>query len=125
MVPRPTARRPLIASLALGLRMGLFVASALAPSETSAASALEIKEGGTLIVGSRGMDFIDPALTQSFNSGTTIGLVSQGLEDATCALLFRYPVSPPPLVRYDLVPEVATGYPELSYDGKTYTFTIR
>jgi ABC-type transport system substrate-binding protein len=45
--------------------------------------------------------------------------------DATCAMLFRYPVSVPPVVHYDLVPEVATGFPALSRDGKTYTFTIR
>ena len=28
-------------------------------------------------------------------------------------------------MRYDLVPEVATEYPSVSRDGKTYTFTIR
>src|SRR5439155_6804800 len=71
------------------------------------------------------LDFIDPALTVPFTGGTTVGLVSRALEAATCALLFRYPVALPPVVRYDLVPEVATGYPALSYDGKTYTFTIR
>jgi ABC-type transport system substrate-binding protein len=48
-----------------------------------------------------------------------------GVEDATCAMLLRYPVSSPPVVRYNLVPEVATGYPAVSRDGKTYTFSIR
>src|SRR5205823_1011607 len=51
--------------------------------------------------------------------------VSWGVADATCALLFRYPVAPAPIVKYDLVPEVAAGYPQISRDGRTYTFTIR
>jgi ABC-type transport system substrate-binding protein len=52
-------------------------------------------------------------------------IASVAVGDATCALLLRYPVAPPPIVRYDLVPEVATGYPAVSPDGKTYAFTVR
>jgi ABC-type transport system substrate-binding protein len=127
MVPRRTARRLLVSSLVLGLAAGLFVVAAVAATSTRDAPQAHraVQEGGTLMIGARNLDFIDPALTQSFNSGTSIGLVSVGLEDATCALLFRYPVASPPVVRYNLVPEVATGYPALSYDGRTYTFTIR
>jgi ABC-type transport system substrate-binding protein len=109
------------------LVMGLVVAAGLAPAVTRATvrTGDGVKDGGMLTIGVRSLDFIDPALTVPFTGGTTVGLVSRALEDATCALLFRYPVAPPPVVRYDLVPEVATGYPALSYDGRTYTFTIR
>jgi peptide/nickel transport system substrate-binding protein len=127
MVRSPTARRLLVSSLLPGLAAGLFTVAAVAATSTRDASQAyrAVHEGGTLMIGSRSLDFIDPALTQSFNSGTAVGLVSQGLEDATCALLFRYPVARPPVVRYDLVPEVATGYPAVSADGRTYTFTLR
>ena len=36
----------------------------------------------------------------------------------------RYPDKPPP-AGYRLVPEVATDFPKVSADGKTYTFTLR
>jgi len=86
-----------------------------------------IKDGGIASVGVEAFDFIDPALTPSPNSSVDQGVftASWGVADATCALLFRYPVAPAPVVRFDLVPEVATGYPAVSRDGKTYTFTIR
>ena len=46
------------------------------------------------------------------------------LLDTTCARLMRYPDKPPP-AGYRLIPEVATGFPKVSADGKTYTFTLR
>jgi ABC-type transport system substrate-binding protein len=115
-----------MASLVAGLGMGVVAAAGLAPSDTRAAVRLDgAKDGGTLTIGVRSLDYIDPALALPFVGGSTTALVSRGLTDATCALLFRYPVAPPPAVRYDLVPEVAAGYPALSLDGRTYTFTIR
>jgi YVTN family beta-propeller protein len=43
---------------------------------------------------------------------------------ATCALLLNYPDSPAP-EGGELRPEVARGPPEVSRDGRTYTFTLR
>ena len=65
MVRRPTVRRPLIASLVTGLGMGLLLAAALVPSDTGAAVRADVrsgKEGGTLLIGIRDFDFVDPAL---------------------------------------------------------------
>ena len=64
----------------------------------------------------------DPTLRSSWPRRTPCGRP----HDATCAKLLRYPDSPTPVGHdYNLVPEVATGYPAISRDGKTYTFTIR
>jgi ABC-type oligopeptide transport system substrate-binding subunit len=45
------------------------------------------------------------------------------VEYATCAKLLNYPDKPPP-DGWQLQPEVATGMPAVSSDGRTYTFTI-
>jgi peptide/nickel transport system substrate-binding protein len=45
------------------------------------------------------------------------------LANATCARLLRYP-DDPDASSWEMVPEVATGPPEVSADGRTYTFTI-
>jgi len=121
---------PLMASLVLGLGMGLLVAAGLAPSDTRGAVRVDgggVKDGGILKIGVTEFNAIDPALTLAPNTGATISaqIASVALGDATCALLFRYPVAGPPAIRYDLVPEVAAGYPKVSPDGRTYTFTIR
>jgi ABC-type transport system substrate-binding protein len=116
-------RMPLMASLIAGLGMGLIVATGLAPSDTRAARHV-VKEGGTLMIGAIEFNFIDPALATPPDAFNPYPLAVWPMEDATCALLLRYPVGPPP-VRYNLVPEVAAGYPAVSRDGKTYTFTIR
>src|SRR5262249_23884605 len=108
--------------------IGLAIAAAAIPGAGAAVRAGEVaNDDGTLMVGVVGFDFIDPALAPSPNSsvGQSVFTVSWAVADATCALLLRYPVGPPPSVGYELVPEVATGYPVLSRDGRTYTFTIR
>jgi ABC-type transport system substrate-binding protein len=114
-----------VASLVLGLGMGVVVAAGLAPSDTS--GAVRLKDGGILLIGTTAFDYIDPALVLDPPSTDAPSLVAAtwGVADATCAMLLRYPVSSPPIVRYDLVPEVAAAMPALSRDGKTYTFTIR
>ena len=43
---------------------------------------------------------------------------------ATCAKLLNYPDTPLPHGS-GLVPDVARSLPTVSYDGRTYTFTIR
>jgi ABC-type transport system substrate-binding protein len=122
MARRPARRRLLISLCLLAIALGLLV-SVAAPAGPRAE-----KEGGTLTIGIASFDVIDPALVPdpSTNSAPpNILIATWGLEDATCAMLLRYPATRPPAVRFDLVPEVATGYPTLSRDGKTYTFTIR
>jgi ABC-type oligopeptide transport system substrate-binding subunit len=46
------------------------------------------------------------------------------IEFATCAKLLNYPDEPAP-EGWQLQPEVATAMPDVSPDGRTYTFTIR
>jgi peptide/nickel transport system substrate-binding protein len=59
-------------------------------------------------------DSIDPAIT--VDAGDALS--------ASCALLMHYPDKPLP-EGTRVVPEVAAGYPVISSDSKTYTFTIR
>ncbi len=59
-------------------------------------------------------DSIDPAIT--VDAGDALS--------TSCALLMHYPDKPLP-DGTRVVPEVAAGYPDISRDGKTYTFTIR
>jgi ABC-type transport system substrate-binding protein len=121
MSRRPTARRLLISSVVLALGLGLLVVAASAGHRS-------VKGGGTLVVGSPAFDFIDPALVPDpvFAASSLVPtLAAWGAEDASCAMLLRYPVGPPLRQDYRLVPEVAAGYPTVSRDGKVYTFTIR
>jgi ABC-type transport system substrate-binding protein len=121
MARKPTARRLLIASVALTLGLGLLVAAASAGHRSA-------KEGGMLVIESPAFDFIDPALVSDPLLSAACGACTTAMwavADATCAMLYRYPVNAPPVVSYRLVPEVATGDPELSRDRRTYTFTIR
>ena len=53
-----------------------------------------------------------------------INLTGWALLDTTCARLMTYPDKPPP-AGYRAVPEVATAFPKVSRDFKTYTFTLR
>ena len=63
-----------------------------------------------------GLDNIDPALSYS--------PAGWALIDTTCARLMAYPDKPPP-AGYRAAPEVAAGFPKVSRDLKTYTFTLR
>src|SRR5262249_54778741 len=121
--PVPEMRKPrrAVSILLVGFAL-VFVVTAASARPSS------VKEGGTLVVGALFLDHIDPALVP----GPTVPdsppgtvLLAWGVEDATCAMLLRYPATRPPAVRFDLVPEVAARYPDRSRDGKTYTFTIR
>ena len=93
-----------MASLVAGLVMGLVLATGLAPSDTRASVRLDgAKEGGTLVLGVGSLDYIDPTLAAPVSGGSTpVALAWRNLTEATCALLFRYPVAPPPVVRYNL-----------------------
>jgi ABC-type transport system substrate-binding protein len=74
------------------------------------------REGGIFRVGVSGLDYVDPALSYSLGGWTLI--------DTTCARLMTYPDKPPP-AGLRVVPEVATSFPKISRNGKTYTFTLR
>ena len=78
----------------------------------------EAREGGDfrISLGAGGFDHIDPALAY--------GGASWAVLDTVCATLMAYPDKPPP-AGYRLVPGVAKGYPRVSKDGKTWTFTLR
>jgi peptide/nickel transport system substrate-binding protein len=100
-----------LAMLAVGAGL---LASAAARGGDSGES---IRNGGTFRVSFWASDFdhIDPALSY----GPTWALV-----DTTCATLMRYPDRPPP-EGFRLAPEVAAGFPRVTRDLKTFTFTLR
>ena len=62
------------------------------------------------------LDSMDPAIANT--------QASWSLLDLTCARLMTYP-DKSGLGAYKLAPEVAAAPPEVSRDGKTYTFTLR
>jgi peptide/nickel transport system substrate-binding protein len=62
------------------------------------------------------IDYVDPALAYYGPSWA--------LEYATGAMLLNYPDAPAPRGSR-LVPEVASGFPRVSKDGKTYTFRLK
>jgi ABC-type transport system substrate-binding protein len=74
-------------------------------------------KGGTLRISRpRDVDSVDPALAYVLDSWM-IGF-------ATCARLYSYPDKPAPEGAV-LIPEVATGFPRVSRDGKTQTIELR
>ncbi|CAN5280500.1 ABC transporter substrate-binding protein [soil metagenome] len=86
-----------------------------APDESSRAQ----QEGGIFRVSLHalaGIDYMDPALA-SIPPGWA-------LLDTTCARLMSYPDKNVPAA-FRLRPEVATAFPTISRDGKTYTFRLR
>src|SRR5215218_9777995 len=120
MARESTARTLLVSSLALALGLGLLVVAASAGPRS-------MKDGGTLVIGSPAFDYIDPALVPdpSFAQSSLVpALAAWGAEDASCAMLFRYPVGPPSRQDYRLVSEVAAGYPDVTRQGRTYTYTF-
>jgi len=76
------------------------------------------RDGGTFRVAlqSGAVDFVDPALSYSVWSWILL--------DTTCARLMSYPDRAPPQ-GFRLQPEVATGYPRVTNDARTFTFTLR
>lgn len=73
--------------------------------------------GGTFRVSlHEDIDYVDPALAYY--------VPSWGIEFATCSMLMNYPDAPAPKGS-KLIPEVAQGFPQISRDGKTYTFNLK
>lgn len=104
---------------ALGTAMVIAAALAgTASSKPSSASSSAQKKGGTMNVNmsSTDVDYTDPALAYGSNSWQIL--------DAVAAKLMNYP-DKPGAAGSKLVPDAAVGFPTVSKDGKTYTFTIR
>jgi peptide/nickel transport system substrate-binding protein len=109
---RRTGSRRLIL-LGLVVVAGVVGGSALAGSRAVPV----IPEGGTLRVNVTGTDLasLDPAINYDTDGGQILY--------ATCAKLVNYPDRAAPLGSV-VEPEVATGMPSVSRDGRTYTFQI-
>lgn len=102
-------RRHIVAAAALGAV--LTIGAAGAPGSPAAGGIFRVS-----INTASGIDYMDPALASS--------PPGWALLDTTCARLMSYPDRPAP-AGFRLQPEVATGFPRVSRDGKTYTFTLR
>jgi peptide/nickel transport system substrate-binding protein len=108
-------RRTGVSALMLVLGAGLLAAAAFAGG-----SGTTMRNGGTFRVslqaGAPGLDYIDPAL--AYQPGSSV------LLDASCGRLIGFPDKPSGKgVR--LVPDLATGFPRVSGNGRVYTYTVR
>ena len=75
------------------------------------------RKGGTLRISmARDVDSVDPGVLYSVDGWQ--------LEFATCANLYNYPDAPAPKGAV-VIPEVATGFPKVSPDGKTQTIELK
>jgi ABC-type transport system substrate-binding protein len=115
----PALAAPVIATL---VGASLLVGSAFASSASSAgpakAGGSEAKRGGTLRINLSTTDFeyLDPALAYDAAGWQVLYM--------TNLMLLNYPDKPAP-EGSRLVPDAAAGFPRVSRDGRTYTFTIK
>jgi ABC-type transport system substrate-binding protein len=111
---------PALAAAAVGA--GLLLAAGLAGSAQSAvpakAGGAEAQRGGTLRINLSTTDFeyLDPALAYDAPGWQVLYM--------TNLMLLNYPDKPAP-EGSRLIPDAAAGFPRISRDGKTYTFTIK
>ena len=89
-----------------------------APSTTAPTTTAPVQTNQTLQLASSStdVDYSDPALAY--------GVLSWEIEYNTCAKLMNYSDAGG-VVSNELTPDATEGYPVISKDGKTYTFTIR
>ena len=101
-----------VAALGIGAML-LASASVAAPSSSS------VSRGGTLRLNASDTDYeyLDPALAYDAIGWATLYAVNM--------MLLNYPDKPASAGGNQLVPEAATGFPTVSRDGKTYTFTVK
>jgi ABC-type transport system substrate-binding protein len=106
------------AVLGAGLLVGASFASSAGSHAPAKAGSGEAKRGGTLRVNLSTTDFeyVDPALAYD--------AYGWGVLYMTNLMLLNYPDKPAP-EGSRLVPDAAVGFPRVSRDGKTYTFTIK
>src|SRR4051795_11814704 len=117
-------RSPMRRKLWLSVMMIVIGSSLLVAAGTASGAGKATKHssaataGGTLRVNlsATDVDFVDPALSYF--------VPSWQIEYATCVKLLNYPDAGPPRGS-QLVPEGTIGFPRISHDGKTYSFTIR
>jgi ABC-type transport system substrate-binding protein len=98
---------------------GLLVSAAFAGSAGPAAQgSAEAKRGGTLRINLSTTDYeyLDPALSYDAAGWQVLYM--------TNLMLLNYPDKPAP-EGSRLVPDAAVGFPRVSRDGRTYTFTIK
>jgi peptide/nickel transport system substrate-binding protein len=106
-----TRRRLLVLSAAAAFAMTAASGAALAgDSGTRAAGVLRVN------ISNSDVQYLDPQLDYEFYGWTLLF--------ATCANLMTYP-DKGGTAGTRLVPEVSHGFPRISKDGRTYTFTIR
>src|SRR5215217_2306188 len=111
---------PTLAAAVIGA--GLLVGAGVAASAPGAAPAetggSEAKRGGTLRVNlsTTDFEFLDPALSYDAPGWQVLYM--------TNLMLLNYPDKPAP-EGSRLVPDAASGFPRVSRDGRTYTFTIK
>jgi ABC-type transport system substrate-binding protein len=101
-----------------GLLVGAAFGGAAASAGPERAAGSEAKRGGTLRVNLSTTDFeyLDPALAYDAPGWQVLYM--------TNLMLLNYPDKPAP-EGSRLVPDAAAGFPRVSRDGRTYTFTIR
>ena len=106
-----------IVSVTVGLGM-LLAAGFASPAESGTQGATKAEgRGGTLRIDSRSdFDFIDPSLAYFVHTWQIMGAVG--------AHLLRFPDAEG-AAGSRLIPEVAAGFPQVSRDGRTYTFTLK
>jgi peptide/nickel transport system substrate-binding protein len=110
-------KRLLLALCLALIGASLLVSAAFAGSTASSKS--EVSKGGTLRlnVSATDYEYLDPALAYDSIGWATLYAVNQ--------MLLNYPDKPASAGGNQLVPEAATGFPTVSKDGKTYTFTVK
>jgi ABC-type transport system substrate-binding protein len=101
-----------------GLLVGASMAAAAASNAPAKAGSSEVKRGGTLRVNLSNTDFeyLDPSLAYDAAGWSLLYM--------TNLMLLNYPDKPAP-EGSRLIPDAATGFPTISRDGKTYTFTVK
>lgn len=115
---RHVSHRQLI-PIAIGAALlGAFAYGGASAEKGQDRSAAAGESGGTfhVLAVARDFDSIDPAISYTLTSGSLL--------DPACARLFYYP-DRPGKAGFRLTPEVAAGFPRISRDGRTYTFTLR
>ena len=105
--------RRIVSALAFIVGLALLASAFMAAPEGRSATEERVLR---LNVNSTDITYLDPALNYDFYGWR--------LEATTCAMLLGYPDKAGP-ASARLYPEVATGFPKISGNGKTYTYTLR
>jgi peptide/nickel transport system substrate-binding protein len=105
--------RRIVSALSFLVGLALLASAFVAAPEGRSATEERVLR---LNVNSTDITYLDPALNYDFYGWR--------LEAATCAMLLGYP-DKAGQASARLYPEVATGFPKISADGRSYTYTLR